>query len=171
MISQLKRLRLPPRLPPGILYWIHYAPMKACLQGKCLWLSWGQEIVIQRIEKLRVFPPGFCVFPVHHCMEGSVSDTLAAPWRHQAHGGFRTWSYLIKRDSVLNLSEESQVRYLHYLPGKFSIADQRLRGKRRQIKESALDSSIQASLGSKRSKRRMINLASNPEVGYLTQLR
>lgn len=72
---------------------------------------------------------------------------------------------------MLNLSEESQVRYLHYLPGKFSIADQRLRGKRRQIKESALDSSIQASLGSKRSKRRMINLASNPEVGYLTQLR
>jgi len=76
-----------------------------------------------------------------------------------------------RRDPELNLSEESHMRHLHHLPGKFSIANQRLRGRRGQIKESALDSSIQASLGSKRTKRRMINLASNPEVGYLTQLR
>lgn len=55
------------------------------------------------------------------------------------------------------------------MSGKISIENQRLRKGR--IKESAFVSSIQASLSSKKIKRRMINLASNPEVGYLTQLR
>lgn len=75
-----------------------------------------------------------------------------------------------KMSSYTNMVwKEDQVRRLHYQPGTFSTENQRL--KMGQIKESAFVSSIQAPLNLNKTKRRMINLANNPEVGFLTQLR
>ena len=102
---------------------------------------------------------------------GFVSDTPEAPWRqaHMKKSVFLKVSDKGRWNPTLNLSEEGRVRHLLYLSGKFSIENQRLRSG--QIKDSVFVSSIQASLSSKKTRRRTINLASNPEVGYLTQMR
>lgn len=99
-----------------------------------------------------------------------MSDTLRQH-KTNAHGGICIFESFGQGRQLLTpkLSEEDRVRHLHYLPGAFSTESQRLR--MGQMKESAFVSSIQAPLNLNKTKRRVINLANNPEVGFLTQLR